>query len=74
MAELFSEIYNCYFQVIKSLTKQRRCISERELSDYIQQNCFEESILYLLPKLTENCRCFYEKKDGRIFAKLSEYF
>ncbi len=74
MAELFSEIYNCYFQVIKSLTKQRRCISERELSDYIQQNCFEESILYLLPKLTENGWGFYEKKDGRFCAKLSEDF
>lgn len=31
MAELFSEIYNCYFQVIKSLIEKKDCLSEKEL-------------------------------------------
>ena len=74
MAELFSEIYNCYFQVIKGLMKQKRCASEKELCAYIQENCFEESVLYLLPKLTEGGWGFYEKKDGMFYAKLSEDF
>lgn len=74
MAELFSEIYNCYFQVIQSLARQSRCIPERELGRYIQEHCFEESILYLLPKLTENGWGFYEKKNGMFCAKLSGDF
>lgn len=74
MSELFSEIYNCYFQVIKSLIEQKNSISERELSYRIQNSCFEESILYLLPKLTDKGWGFYEKKDGVLHARLSEDF
>ena len=74
MAELFSEIYNCYFQVIKSLIEKKKCISEKELNFHIQSNCFEESILYLLPKLTEKGWGFYEKKDGLFYSKLSTDF
>ena len=74
MAELFSEVYNCYFQVIKALMEKNRRISEQELGAYIRNNCFEESIVYLLPKLTENGWGFYEKKDGMLFARLSEGF
>ena len=72
--ELFSEIYNCYFQVIKSLIEKKQCISEKEIRFYIQNNCFEESILYLLPKLTEKGWGFYEKQDGIFCSKLSTDF
>ena len=54
MSELFSEVYNCYFQVIKSLIETKQSISEQELQYRIQDTCFAESILYLLPKLTES--------------------
>ena len=74
MSELFSEIYICYFQVIKSLIEQKNTISERELIYRIRNSCFEESILYLLPKLTEKGWGFYEKKDGVLHARLSEDF
>ena len=74
MTELFSEVYNCYFQVIKSLIEKKQYISEKELNYQIQKNCFEESILYLLPKLTENGWGFYEKQDGVLRAKFSTDF
>lgn len=74
MSELFSEVYNCYFQVIKSLVEQKRDLSERELNYRIQASCFEESIIYLLPKLTERGWGFYEKKDGVLHSRLSEDF
>ncbi len=74
MSELFSEIYNCYFQVIKSLIEQKSTISERELNYRIQSFCFEESILYLLPKLGEKGWGFYEKKDGVLHSRLSKDF
>lgn len=72
--ELFSEVYNCYFQVIKSLIEQKNYISEQELKYRIQRNGFEESILYLLPKLTEQGWGFYEKQDGTFHSKLSTDF
>lgn len=74
MNELFSELYNCYFQVIKSLLEQKTTISERELQYRIQSACFEESILYLLPKLTDKGWGFYEKKDGVLHTRLSKNF
>lgn len=74
MTELFSEVYNCYFQVIQSLTGKHGPISEKELNFRIQNNCFEESILYLLPKLTEKGWGFFEKQDGFLYSNLSEDF
>lgn len=72
--ELFSEVYNCYFQVIKSLIEKKNYISESELYFRIQTSGFEESILYLLPKLTDNEWGFYEKRDGILYSKLSTDF
>lgn len=74
MTEIFSEVYNCYFQVIKSLIEQKSCITEKEADFHIKNTCFEESILYLLPKLTEQGWGFYEKKDGFLHSRLSENF
>lgn len=72
--ELFSEVYNCYFQVIKSLIEKKNYISESELKFRIQDSGFGESILYLLPKLTEPEWGFYEKRDGVYYSKLSANF
>ncbi len=74
MTELFSEIYNCYYQVIKSLIESKKSISEKELNFRIQDSCFEESILYLLPKLTQDGWGFYEKQNGILHSKLSTNF
>lgn len=74
MTEIFSEVYNCYFQVIKSLIEKKNHISEKELSFHIKNTCFEESILYLLPKLTQQGWGFYEKRDGLLHSRLSEDF
>lgn len=74
MTELFSEVYNCYFQVIQSLIGKHGPISEKELNFRIQNDCFEESILYLLPKLTEKGWGFFEKQDGFLYSNLSEDF
>lgn len=74
MTEIFSEVYNCYFQLIKSLIEKKSCISEKEVNFHIKNACFEESILYLLPKLTEQGWGFYEKQDGLLHSRLSENF
>lgn len=74
MTELFSEIYNCYFQVIQSLVTQNPCLSEKELKTRIQDTCFAESVLYLLPRLTRQEWGFYEKRDGYLHTRLSADF
>ena len=74
MAELFSEVYNCYYQVIQSLIRKESCITEKELKYHIQESCFEESLLYLLPRLTERGWGFYEKQGGLLRSRLSPDF
>ncbi len=72
--ELFSEVYNCYFQVIKSLIEKTIYLPESELKSRIQDSGFEESVLYLLPKLTDNEWGFFEKRDGICYSRLSPDF
>lgn len=74
MSELFSEVYNCYFQVIKSLIEKKNCISEKELTYRIQKSGFEESLISLLPGLTENGWGFYEKEGTNFHSRLSTDF
>ncbi len=49
--ELFSEIYNCYYQIIKSILDNNPELSLDELRSHISDNGYEESLLYLVPKL-----------------------
>lgn len=74
MSELFSEVYNCYFQVIKSLIEAQKYISKQEVTYRIQKSGFEESLLTLLPKLTEKGWGFYENDKTMFCSKLSTDF
>lgn len=74
MSELFSEVYNCYFQVLKSLIEKKQYISETELTYRIQKSGFEESLASLLPKLTKNGWGFYEKEGSGFRSRLSTDF
>lgn len=74
MAELFSEIYNCYFQVVKALIESNRAISMSEAEHKIKSMGFEESIFYLLPKLTGDEWGFFETRNNKLISKLSPDF
>lgn len=75
MPEIFSEVYNCYFQVIKSLIERKSRISKSELDFRIKDSGFEESLFYLFPKLTDGEWGFYEKDGADTFkSRLSEDF
>lgn len=75
MAEIFSEVYNCYFQVIKSLIEKKEHISKKELDFRIKDGGFEESLFYLFPKLVEGEWGFYEKDGASVFkSRLSTDF
>ncbi len=75
MAEIFSEVYNCYFQVIKSLIEKKDRISKKELDFRIRDEGFEESLFYLFPKLAKDGWGFYEKDGAGVFkSRLSTDF
>lgn len=74
MAVLFSEIYNCYFQVVKTLIESNRAISMSETEHRIKSMGFEESIFYLLPKLTDDEWGFFETRNNKLVSRLSPDF
>lgn len=74
MAELFSEVYNCYFQVIQSLVRKKSRLTGKELETSVRESCFEESLLYLLPRLTEKGWGFYERQGSFLRSRLSPDF
>lgn len=48
--ELFSELYGCYYRVVSQILKNAP-LSEQQISHLIDSNAFQESLLYLMPKL-----------------------
>lgn len=74
MAEIFSEIYSCYFQVVKTLIESNRAITMGEAEHRIKSLGFEESIFYLLPKLTDDEWGFFQIKNNKLSSRLSPDF
>ena len=72
--ELFSEIYNCYYQIMKYILKNQPELTLEELRTYITKNGYSESLIYLIPKLTSGEWNLLEL-DGDVFlSKLSGDF
>lgn len=53
--ELFSELYNCYYQVVDSILKEaeQRPVTRREMERICTELGFSESGLHILPKLMD---------------------
>lgn len=72
--ELFSEIYNCYYQIMKSILENHSNLTLDSLRAEISGKGYEESLLYLVPKLTSKEWNLLER-DGELFvSKLSDNF
>lgn len=71
--ELFSEIYNCYYQIMKSILEKNE-LSIDELRTQITNYGYEESLLYLIPKLTSGEWALLEQNGDTFISKLSEDF
>lgn len=75
MAELFSEMYNCYYQVVKALISEQNSITDSSLRTQIKCMGYEESVLYLLPKIMSGDWNLFEKQaNGNLTPKLSQDF
>lgn len=72
--ELFSEIYNCYYQIMKSILDTKPELSLDELRSQISENGYEESLLYLVPKLQSGEWGLFEQDGETYISKLAGDF
>ncbi len=71
---LFSEIYNVYFQILKKILMDREGLSAEDLREQICVEGFEESPLYILPKLFSGEWNVLKKEGNLYFSRLSDDF
>lgn len=72
--ELFSEIYTCYYQIVKSILQHPAALTLGELRTSISGMGYEESLLYLIPKLTSGEWNLLERKGDIFLSRLSDDF
>lgn len=72
--KLFSEIYSCYYQVLKHILSSQKALTVQDIREQISKEGFEESLISIIPKL-ENGTWDLLKKDGELyFSKLNPPF
>ncbi len=72
--DIFSEIYNCYYQIMKSLLQNSSPLTLSQIQSQVEETGYEESFLYLIPKITTG-EWDLLKQDGDLFlSKLSNNF
>lgn len=69
--QLYSEIYNCYYNIIHDLLSRKGPISKEELSAVVSEKGFSETMLYLIPKLDSGEWGFFEKDNDLYISTLS---
>ncbi len=72
--ELFSEIYNCYYQVLRHLLLNRDAMTMRDIRAQIIEEGFEESMLSIIPKLESGAWNLFNKNGELYLSKLSPSF
>lgn len=72
--ELFSEIYSCYYQVLRHLLCSQDALTIQDIRSRICGEGFEESLLSIIPKLEEGTWNLFEK-DGNLYrSRLFSHF
>ncbi|MDE5865447.1 MAG: WYL domain-containing protein [Lachnospiraceae bacterium] len=72
--ELFSEIYSCYYQVLRHLLCNQDTLTIQDIRRLICGEGFEESLLSIIPKLEDGIWNLFEK-DGKLYrSRLSSSF
>ncbi len=72
--ELFSEIYNCYYQIMRGILQNQTTYSLDDLRLFVGKEGYEESLLHIIPKLTSGEWNLLEKNNDIYISKLSEDF
>lgn len=72
--ELFSEIYSCYYQVLRHLLCSQDALTIQDIRRRICREGFGESLLSIIPKLEDGSWNLFEK-DGKLYrSRLSSSF
>ena len=66
--ELFSEIYSCYYRVLRHLLCNQNPLTIKEIYNRICQEGFEESLLSIIPKIEDGSWDLF-KKEGDLDRK-----
>ncbi len=72
--ELFSEINNCYYQVLRRLLCSQNACKIQDIRARICQEGFEESMLSILPKLEDGSWNLFERKGEWYHSKIKASF
>lgn len=72
--ELFSEIYNCYYQVLRHLLCRQTALTSQQIRDQICLEGFEESLLSIIPKLEQGSWNLFQKDGDLFYSRLSSPF
>ena len=71
---LFSEVYNSYYQILQSLLQYPGGFTLDDLKGKVKEQGFEESLLYLIPKLSSKEWSLCEKDGTHYISTLSDKF
>lgn len=69
--ELFSKIYNRYYEVVKKLlilTQQKGFVTKKDMMELAKKYGFEESSMFIVPKLVSGEWSFFKEKEKDIFV------
>ena len=72
--ELFSEIYSCYFKVLRHILCSQNELTIQDIHNQISREGFEESLLSIIPKLESGAWNLFEKKGEIYISKISSDF
>lgn len=72
--ELFSEIHNCYYQVLRHLLCSQDAVTIQDMSERIRREGFEESLLAIIPKIESGTWQLFERKGEHFLSKISKAF
>ncbi len=72
--EIFSEIYNCYYQIIKDILQKQTTFSQLQLYNQVTDTGYDESPIYLMPKLISGEWSLTKKHGDLYISKLHENF
>ncbi|MDE6950865.1 MAG: WYL domain-containing protein [Lachnospiraceae bacterium] len=72
--ELFSEIYSCYYQVLRHILQNRSALTLQDIRTQICGEGFGESLLSIIPKLEDGAWNLLEKDKNLYRSKISSSF
>lgn len=72
--ELFSEVYSCYYQVVRHLLCCQNAQTIQNIQQEICRDGFEESLISIIPKLEDGTWNLFKKEGNLYRSKLSSSF